>query len=559
MAVKFPFAVVLEAADHLSAPLAKIQGNVSRLGQSLTSYGKKASLALTTPILGLFSASIAVAEHAEQAGERFRAASGLGAQGLKELRGEAEKIKGLFSEPEKLAGLTSLVQGGFTASESLRMLRGTMDLARATESELTDSSKAVTLVLQAWRKPVGEAASVADLLAVASNRSGLALGELAGELAEAGQLGTEAGQSLAGTTALIVKFHQAGIGGGAALRKALIALADPSSKAAGALTRLGIRRPDLVTTEGKLRDMSEVLLLLRERGATAGDVLEIFGRRSGAAIVQAMGRGAGGISELTRELTRQGSAAEIAEVMNEGLSGQLRQLRIEGQAALQAIGESGLIAAATSLVKALAPVFTWISKLSPKFLKWGVIVLGVVAAIGPLLLFVGQAVTLFTALWPAIVAGVGALGAVAAVIGGPWLLAIGGAVVAVTLLWKYWDDIVGAIRDAGAAIWRWIKPAFDWINRAIDALPNWFTELFGGGGSISVATPGEGPPMPGKEWSPSRFAGELASRVGAVDAPGSATVKVRFEGAPRGMRAETERAKGVKVDLATGYSLAGTY
>lgn len=155
---------------------------------------------------------------------------------------------------------------------------------------------------------------------------------------------------------------------------------------------------------------------------------------------------------ILRELTKEfgGSAKEFGD----SAAGGAAKAQISIENAMESIGA------------AVAPAVEWIAKLVSGFTDWItglpgpartviVIVLGLVAALGPLLLIIGQ-----------IIAIAPALGTAASVAFGPWGIAIAAAIVAIVLVIKYWKNIKraavvvwNAVKNAVVSAWHWIVDA----------------------------------------------------------------------------------------------------
>ena len=132
----------------------------------------------------------------------------------------------------------------------------------------------------------------------------------------------------------------------------------------------------------------------------------------------------------------QGQAAREAD----GASGSMRALVTEGKNLTTSFGEA-LLPVLTPLVASLKDLIGRFTDLSPETRKIIVIILGLVAAIGPLLIVIGSIASGIAALMPVITG----LGTVFAVLTGPIGLVIAAiaAVIAIgVLLYKNWDKII---------------------------------------------------------------------------------------------------------------------
>src|SRR5690625_919309 len=93
-----------------------------------------------------------------------------------------------------------------------------------------------------------------------------------------------------------------------------------------------------------------------------------------------------------------GTAGRLPAVQMEGLNGSMRELMSAFEVLMIAIADSGLLKFMTDLVKAVSRWVQEVSKSSPQLLKWGTIIAGLAAAIGPLLIALGSMAVVAAAL-----------------------------------------------------------------------------------------------------------------------------------------------------------------
>src|SRR5690606_20192109 len=138
--------------------------------------------------------------------------------------------------------------------------------------------------------------------------------------------------------------------------------------------------------------------------------------------------------ELTGELENSaGTAAEISAVQMEGFNGAMRELTSAFEGLQLAIADSGLLEWASEAVKAVTKWVQEVSKSSPELLKWGTIVAGLAAVIGPALVALGLLAT--------------AVAAISAPV-----LAVGAAIAGLAAAWVFWDDIKASFPATAAVI-----------------------------------------------------------------------------------------------------------
>lgn len=97
---------------------------------------------------------------------------------------------------------------------------------------------------------------------------------------------------------------------GTSLKSAISRLISPSNTAARILKRLGV---ETTTSEGKLRDLADIIDDLSKAGATTADVLRIFGLRAGPSMARLLDLGADALRQYTQRLRDSEGWAELIE------------------------------------------------------------------------------------------------------------------------------------------------------------------------------------------------------------------------------------------------------
>ena len=244
---------------------------------------------------------------------------------------------------------------------------------------------------------------------------------------------------------------------------------DGTGPAADAFKTLGVSVKD---ANGNLRDNEDVFYdtidaLGKVKSETDRDAMSmsIFGKSAQDLNPLILG-GADALKTLGQE------AKDAGLIMSQDALDGLNEFNDEIDKTKAQVGAAGMKMSATfgeillpllkSLAEWLQTVAQWFSNLSPNVAKTILVVLGIIAAIGPLLLLIGGMASGIAALMP-IIAGLGAafailtgpIGLVIAIVAG--LIAIG------VLLYKNWDKIIAA----ASKLWGFIKGAFNGIKNTI--------------------------------------------------------------------------------------------
>jgi TP901 family phage tail tape measure protein len=174
-----------------------------------------------------------------------------------------------FSATQAADALKFLGQTGFSAAESVSALPGVLDLAAAAEVELGRAADIASNALKAFQLPVKELGDVNDVFVGTITRSNVNMEQLAESFRYAAPIANAFGYSIEETAGLIGKLGDAGIQG----------------SMAGTQLAMAIQRAADVANEFNLpsSDLVDVLDELTKRGASATDIMELFGIRAGRA------------------------------------------------------------------------------------------------------------------------------------------------------------------------------------------------------------------------------------------------------------------------------------
>lgn len=172
---------------------------------------------------------------------------------------------------------------------------------------------------------------------------------------------------------------------------------------------------------------------------------------------------------LEQTQTAQGDFVRTAD----GLANSQRILSAQFQDTAASIGEQ-LLPIALELVNVVRGWLERFQALSPEMQRVIVIVAGIAAAIGPLLLIVGSLISAIGSIIPVV-------GAVVGVLSGPLLLIIGAVIGVVALLAAAWRNNWGDIQGK-------TKAAIDWIRGIIQAALDWIKAFWDKHGAQIKAT-----------------------------------------------------------------------
>ncbi len=267
---------------------------------------------------------------------------GLGAAAIKAGQDTA------YSASEAAGGIEQLAKAGVSTADIMGGgLSGSLALAAAGELEVADAAEIAASTMVQFNLEGNEVGKVADALAAGANKAQGSVQDLGLALSYAGVPAAALGLSVEETTGVLGLFANAGIVGekaGTALRSMLVSLQNPSEKAAGTMSDLGI---NVFDAQGNFIGMEATAGVLADKMGgldqqTRGAALAtIFGNEALGAATSLYNGGSSAVSEWTAAVSESGYAAEVAATRLDNLSGDVQILRGSMETALIGLGEAG--------------------------------------------------------------------------------------------------------------------------------------------------------------------------------------------------------------------------
>ena len=307
------------AKDDARKALKDIGKTTRKLGLAMTAAGGA--------ITGAFGFAVKSAADFEQAITNAAVVTGKTGQALQDAKGDLEELAltlgrtTVFTASQAADALGILARKGFdVAKMSVQELQPFLDLAAATQTELTFATDLITESMKAFGLETADAARLADVFTKAANTSALSAIDLGEAMKFVAPIAGAAGVSIENTTAALASLAEKGIKGGiagTALRRIFAELIKPGDKFADTLARLGLEVEDISL---ETNSFSDVLRILKFAGFEAGDAMEVFGQRAGPSIIALTDISKEGTEAIdTMEVFAQslenagGTAQEIAE------------------------------------------------------------------------------------------------------------------------------------------------------------------------------------------------------------------------------------------------------
>jgi len=471
-----------EEAAATSTALAKIDEagkKMEAFGDSVTSAGQKIMPA-SMAVAGLGAAAVKTAADFDSGMSKVAAISGATGDDLDALRDKAREMgaKTKFSASEAASAMEYMAMAGWKTEDMLGGIEGIMNLAAASGEDLATTSDIVTDALTAFGLSAQDSGHFADILAAASSNANTNVSMMGETFKYCAPIAGALGFSAEDTAEAIGLMANAGIKStqaGTALRTIMNNLSGEVKITGAALGEVTIATTN---ADGSMRDLSDILAdcrgafsqLSESERAQAAEAL--VGKNAMSGFLALMNAAPEDIEKLSTAIDNcDGTAAQMAETMQDNLAGQLTILKSQLEELAISFGEM-LMPAIRAIVSKIQAFVDKLNGMSESQRK-AILTIGlIVAALGPLLVIIGTLIskvgvamqgfvklaTGVKKLGVAVKAGTGVFGKLGAALGGisaPVLAVV--AVVAVLIAaFKHLWDTNEEFRNAITGIWEGI-------------------------------------------------------------------------------------------------------
>ena len=476
------------ALNGISKDISKIGKDfdgLKNLGQGISSVGKALTAGLTLPIVGMGVASVKTASDFQGAMKEVSAISGATGTDLTKLSDLAKEMGRTtkFSASESAEALKYMGMAGWETQDMISGLPGLLSLASASNTNLALTADIVTDGLTSMGLTAKDTDKFVDIMAATCSNANTNV-ELMGEtLKYVGPVAGALGIEMDDLSVAIGLMGNAGLKGGQAgtsLRAGLTNLVKPTKEMRNAMEKYGVElvknADGSVNLMGTMENLRSVLGGL-DQTTQAQALSTIFGKEAMSGWASIVNASEGDFNKLTEAIANsEGSAKKMADTMLEGSQGAIVEMKSALEGVAITIGER-LTPFLEKLADGVSKVCEWFQNLSPATQTFLMIVAALIASIGPLLLLIGGAISLFANL--SIVAG--ALGISIGALCAPVLavVAVIAAIIAIGfLLVSNWD----LIKEKASEVWKIVCDAWknmcDWISKACNNIGNWISKTW---------------------------------------------------------------------------------
>lgn len=446
-----------EATEKAAEASKKLDERLKEMGGKMQGWGQSLSQSVTAPLKELGSKALGLAGDFQQTLNVFAQNAGASGSQMGQVSAMARELGGDLTLPgtsanDAAAAMLELNKAGLSVKDTLAASKGTLQLAAAAGMDNARAAEIQANAMNVFSLSGDKANKVADLLAAASASASGEVTDIAEAMKQAGTVFASSGQSIEDTTTAIAMMAQKGIQGsdaGTSLKTMLSSLAAPSDEAKKKLKEMGIAAYD---SQGKMLPMRDLVGTFSEKLSHMSQeqrnaaLQTIFGSDAIRASQIVLGGGTKAWDKMSGSVTKTGAAADAAAAKNQGLKGALDGLNSAVESFLEGAA-APFLKVAEDVVRTAGKWLEGFSQMPEPVKTAGVVLAGLAAAAGPVLVVVGQLVTSFGAVSAAMPAVTSALGAVAAVFTGPLLGPILAVAAAVALLAVAWKNNLGGIRE----------------------------------------------------------------------------------------------------------------
>lgn len=277
----------------------------------------------------------------ESAMSQVAAVSGASAEDIDKLTAKAKEMgeSTKFSASESAEAFNYMAMAGWKTEDMIDGISGIMNLAAASGEDLATTSDIVTDALTAMGYKASDSGKLADVMAAASSNANTNVAMMGQTFQYAAPIVGALGYSMEDTAVAIGLMANAGIKGdkaGTALRSTLTRLSAPPKECAEAMEELGVSITD---DEGKMKPLSKVMEELRGKFAGLSETQQtqyakaLAGQEAMSGLLAIVNAAPDDFEKLTKAVKESnGAAEEMADTMNDNVSGQITLLKskIEG-------------------------------------------------------------------------------------------------------------------------------------------------------------------------------------------------------------------------------------
>lgn len=356
----------------------------------------------------------------------------------------------VFKASQAADAMYYLASAGYKTNQIMGALKGTLDLAAATQYDLAETTRIVVGTLNAFNLEADQAGRISNLFAAAISNSQATMDRLGESMKIAAPITNTLDTSVEQLTSNFSALYNAGIDASTAgtnVRQIFTKLLNPTNDARKALAKLGLKVSDV---SPQLHSLTEIVEAFEKAGAGAKDktdeLVKVFDLRAVGAMSVLLKTGSAALYDMERRITGTSKASEMAKTQIDTLKGSIKLFLSAAQEMSIIIGKK-LAPIIRTIVDAIKGLISGFNDLSPTLQTVLVAIPALAAAIGlllsPVALLIGYIPKLIAA-WKTLTVVIS--GTTGAVLG--WVAVIGLLIGAVIQYTSATDDLSVSTEEA---------------------------------------------------------------------------------------------------------------
>lgn len=375
---------------------------MQKVGDKMKSVGRDMTMKITTPIVGIGVAAVRAGANFEEGMSKVAAVSGATGDDFKKLRDKAEELGATtkFSATEAADGMQFLAMAGFKTNDILKSMPGMLNLAAAGALDLGQAADITSNIMSGFGIESSKSTHIADVLAASAANANTNVSQMGEAMKYLAPAAKSMGWSMEESAAAVMTLGNAGIQGtlaGQAFATSLTRLAkDPTKKMKKAMDELNFSFFD---AKGTMKSLPDIIAGMQKNmsGWTdqqkAATITTIFGAEAYKHWAVLLDAGSGTLSKNTKMLEKADGASEkMAKTMSNNAKGGIKTLL----SALENLSIKLSDILLPYLNKMVAKLTEWtraFANLSPAAQKVILVIAGIAAAIGPVLVIGGTLIS----------------------------------------------------------------------------------------------------------------------------------------------------------------------
>lgn len=370
-------------------------------GRTLKTVGAGITAAITVPVVAFGKSAVEATQTFNASMSKTGALMGATQQEMNQLRDAAMQYGATtqFSATECSDALGYMALAGWDANQSVSALPGVLNMAAASGMDLAQASDLVTDYLSAFGMQASQAGEMADVLSYAqahSNTTTEALGEAFKNCAANAHA---AGMDVQTTTALLGQLANQGLKGSEAGTALTAIMRDMTAKMKDGAIQIGNTKVQVQDANGNYRDMIDILGDVEAATHGMGDaqrataLQSTFTSDSIKGLNLLLNAGSGSAKDFRDKLNDcSGTAEEMAKKMNDNLAGDIKACQSAFETMQLKVGQK-LDPVLRAFTQTLTKLFAAIGSLPAPVLQVGMVLLSILAIVGPIILVIGTVMT----------------------------------------------------------------------------------------------------------------------------------------------------------------------